>query len=483
MAHMVGYTTKCINHKITLKPQSLASVLNKTRARACTIRPPAHCGRYTHTYRQRAFTPINAAASSPSSSSDLPPSQPPVAFAGLERLINNNFGQDSTGGERQGDWKQVEDCWVLYPPQGKPQPRCLIHFIGGAFVGAASQLAYAPLLEALSERGALIITSPYATTFNYYTAVDDIHSKTQRCMKALGPQATTLLPSFGVGHSLGSLMHLLICSRYIVPRAGNCLLSFNNRPATDAIPVLSPVIAPYTRALRPILNQLATSPLRSGVEQWIDTFRSLAPSTVQQALPILEQLAPIFLDVAEGVEEFSPSPEQTRTAIKNGYSVPKNLLIRFKDDEIDETPQLASVLQSSAAASANLELTVKTMEGDHIRPLQQDLSGRLPPDLARVASAAASQGESFWGQVGVMANQATGLPAEAKEGLSAFAKVAGGLTAAVGKAVSEEGGGGGRGSAQDDIDELADEIAAWTGVMEVKKRPVGPAALPAPSSS
>jgi hypothetical protein len=43
--------------------------------------------------------------------------------------------------------------------------------------------------------------------------------------------------------------------------------------SADSIPLLSPLIAPNIRALGPILSQLATSPLRSGVEQWIDMLR------------------------------------------------------------------------------------------------------------------------------------------------------------------------------------------------------------------
>lgn len=39
-------------------------------------------------------------------------------------------------------------------------------------------------------------------------------------------------------------------------------MSYNNRPATDAIPFLSPVLAPSARAVGPLLEQLATSPIR-----------------------------------------------------------------------------------------------------------------------------------------------------------------------------------------------------------------------------
>ena len=92
--------------------------------------------------------------------------------------------------------------------------------------------------------------------------------------------------------------------------------------------------------------------------------------------------------------------------------MPRNLLLRFAADDIDETPALASTLQSSVvAAAAQLELTVKVLPGDHARPLQQDL-GRISPDLARAASQAVSQGESLMGQLGSFVQQA-GLPEQA----------------------------------------------------------------------
>lgn len=41
---------------------------------------------------------------------------------------------------------QVEGNWVLYPPDNRA-PEAVVHFVGGAFVGAAPQLAYRTLLE------------------------------------------------------------------------------------------------------------------------------------------------------------------------------------------------------------------------------------------------------------------------------------------------------------------------------------------------
>lgn len=63
------------------------------------------------------------------------------------------------------------------------------------------------------------------------------------------------LPVFGVGHSLGCLVHLLICSRYAVQRAGNVFMSYNDKPLED-IPFLAPAISPSARMLGPILSQV-----------------------------------------------------------------------------------------------------------------------------------------------------------------------------------------------------------------------------------
>ena len=56
---------------------------------------------------------------------------------------------------QRGDWTEIEGCWVLLPPYGR-KAEAVIHFLGTAFVGAAPQLAYKSLLEALASRNALV---------------------------------------------------------------------------------------------------------------------------------------------------------------------------------------------------------------------------------------------------------------------------------------------------------------------------------------
>lgn len=423
--------------------------------------------------------------SSPSSSSSSSspggggPKSPPEGFATLERVI-----QQTMGGEGK-QWNEVDGCWVLYPPdsdQGRDMSKisCLVHFVGGAFVGAAPQVAYKRILEGLAARGALIVATPYATGFDHLRAVDEVYFKYSRCVKSLGP-GIQMLPTYGLGHSLGSLIQVLVCSRYVVPRAGNILMSFNNRPATDSIPFLSPFIAPSARALGPILSQLATSPLRSGVEQWIDILKGASPDTFRQVLPLLEQLTPIYLDVASGTEEFSPPPEETRRMIKDGYAINKNLLLKFSDDSIDETPILASVLQSSPLWNqGSLELTVKSLPGDHARPMQQDLSD-ISPEFAEFTSQRLSESETFWNSVGSLAEQATGLPPIAKEQLTGLAKTASSMTSMFGDAVGASPRRTGGEKEALSMDALVDEIGSWMGLVSQKQ--AEPRALPSPSDT
>lgn len=57
--------------------------------------------------------------------------------------------------------------------------------------------------------------------------------------------------------------------------------------------------------------------------------------------------------------------------IKSYYGISRNLLIKFKDDAIDETSMLAQVLSSEAAISSMLDMSIRMLPGDHGLPLQQ----------------------------------------------------------------------------------------------------------------
>ena len=55
--------------------------------------------------------------------------------------------------------------------------------------------------------------------------------------------------------------------------------------------------------------------------------------------------------VGEGVQEFTPPPEETSRLISTDYSVPSTLLIRFTDDDIDQTDDIAEVMRQKHPTS------------------------------------------------------------------------------------------------------------------------------------
>lgn len=306
-------------------------------------------------------------------------------FGALDKALRDAAASADAGGV--GRWEVVERCWVLFPPTGTP-PAGVVHFCGGAFASAAPALTYRLFLETLCERGALVVVAtPYATSFDHLRVADEVQFAFDRAARALASRLPPGggLPVWGMGHSMGALAQCLVAARYAAPRAGNVLLSFNNKPASDAIPLFGPVVSPLAQGLNPLVTGLATSPLRPGVDSLAQQLRAAAPPVVREALPLLDQLEGLGLDVAAGVTEFTPSPAETQRLISANYRVPRTLLLRFKDDSIDETPSLAATLSACLNLGGGAaELTVSVLPGDHVRPLQQ----AVPPPPQEVLDAA-----------------------------------------------------------------------------------------------
>ena len=66
------------------------------------------------------------------------------------------------------------------------------------------------------------------------------------------------------------------------------------------------------------------------------------PDTV---LAAARWLSNAWLQVGDGVTEFTPAPLSSRSLIAERYKVPRTLLVRFADDPIDETPLIAAALR------------------------------------------------------------------------------------------------------------------------------------------
>ncbi|XP_073001284.1 uncharacterized protein [Typha latifolia] len=305
-------------------------------------------------------------------------------YSQIERLITETARQSQYGWGTSGDWSEIEGAWVLQPKNSKPTS--VVHFVGGIFVGAAPQLTYRFFLERLADKGALVIATPFASGFDHFLIADEAQFKFDRCLRYLKDTVNDL-PTFGIGHSLGSVIHLLIGSRYAVQRNGNVLMAFNNKEASLAIPLFSPVIVPMAQNFGPLLSQLTSSPT-------------------------------------------------IRLGIKSYYGISRNLLIKFKDDNIDETSTLAQVLSSESTISSMLDISIRTMSGDHGLPLQQIL-----PDVPPAMADAVNRGGEL------LANLTAGTPWEAvaKEVGNTLGTDSGILRAQISK----------------DVNMLVDVIASW----------------------
>lgn len=105
---------------------------------------------------------------------------------------------------------------------------------------------------------AQIIAAPFATGFDHMRIANEVHFKLDRCHQSIFGDSD--LPIYGVGHSMGSLLHLLMATQLPVQRAGNVLMSFNNKDVLESIPFFAPFISPGAKALGPILAQVRFEP-------------------------------------------------------------------------------------------------------------------------------------------------------------------------------------------------------------------------------
>lgn len=214
-------------------------------------------------------------------------------------------------------WQAISGGWVYLPTR---KIFGIVHFLGGAFVATAPQVSYRSLLEQIAESGYAIVATPFLNTFDHFAIAREVLNRFETILDRLhldNSLGRSYLPIYGIGHSMGCKLHLIIGSLFEVNRAGNILISFNNYPAKKAIPF--------------------------GDKIQID--------------PALEV-------------EFSPSPRETNLLIAEDYLISRNLLLRFENDTIDQTIDLKPILQRRFSTTTAL----KTLPGNHLTPLGQEFN-------------------------------------------------------------------------------------------------------------
>jgi hypothetical protein len=230
-------------------------------------------------------------------------------------------------------WRQSGPLWILDAPRGSsPDGAPLVEFIGGSYLAATPQLSYRRLLEALGGRGWSIHAWSYVPGFDHQRQAVEAWRQFRRLRRADTQAAGELesrRPVLRLGHSLGCKLHLLAPDGGRACR-GLVALSFNNFSAERSVPLLAEMG-----------QQLG--------------FRS----------------------------EFSPSPEETLRQVSGNYHQNRNLLVRFRRDNLDQSGRLLAALQRRPDDRSELV----ELPGDHLTPasagLRRNLLGDWADDPAR----------------------------------------------------------------------------------------------------
>lgn len=227
-----------------------------------------------------------------------------------------------------GHWHQQGALWTLEPHRPGP-PVGLVEFIGGTVLAASPQFSYRRLLEAFGRRGWQVRAWSYVPGFDHQAQANEAWRAFRAARRESREGETPPASVLRIGHSLGCKLHLL------APDGGRrsdgfAALSFNNYSASRSVPLLAEMG-----------QQLG--------------FRS----------------------------EFSPSPQETLRLVAATWYQTRNLLVRFRRDDLDQSRRLLAVLQGRDGDASEL----LDLPGDHLTPasagLRRYLLGNWADDPAR----------------------------------------------------------------------------------------------------
>ncbi len=212
-------------------------------------------------------------------------------------------------------WRRINHTWCNWPSK----PLGLIELIGGSYLSISPHISYRRLLEELSKKNLAIHTWSYIPGLDHQSQANEAWKDLRSCRNQLQKRIGFILPPLRIGHSLGCKLHLL------APDGGRnskalVTLGFNNFTANRSIPMMS----------------------------------KLGP---QLGLQI----------------EFSPSPKETYRFISEHYLQPKNLLINFSEDKLDQSTDLLKHL-NHRKGDESIRLEVP---GDHLTPASAGVRKRI----------------------------------------------------------------------------------------------------------
>ncbi|XP_019448012.1 PREDICTED: uncharacterized protein LOC109351112 [Lupinus angustifolius] len=287
-------------------------------------------------------------------------------------------------------YTKLESCLVIAPTLNRVKPRAIIKFLGGAFIGAVPQASYGYLIELLAKEGFVVVVVPYNVTFDHTQAAKQVYERFNTCLDSLltyglpqanlSPSQLGDLPLFSVGHSNGALLQLLTGSYFSekIPKA-NAIISYNNRPATEAVPFFEQ-LGPAVSQLMPVVEatpiySMARNASGDAWKMLLDSVGSIIQESEQEVLnsitKFVDQLPLVMNEVTQGVSEFKPTPSENQDCFRSSYNVEHTLLVKFNSDTIDETDIVEETLKPRVESFGGT-LEKVHLSGNHITPCIQE---------------------------------------------------------------------------------------------------------------
>ncbi len=217
------------------------------------------------------------------------------------------------------NWRKINNIWCIWPSR----PIGVIEMIGGSYLSTTPQISYRRLLEGFFNKGFAIHAFEYIPGFDHQRLSSEAWKQLHKANSMLKQRISYQPLCFRLGHSLGCKLHLL-SPDYGRNSRGLITLSFNNFEAQKSIPLLNTMV----KKLK------------------ID-------------------------------KEFNPSPVETLQIISTNYSQPRNLIISFYDDKLDQSRQLLQCLKNRSYD----ESESRSIEGNHLTPVSAGFRKNIFRDL------------------------------------------------------------------------------------------------------
>jgi len=211
--------------------------------------------------------------------------------------------------------RRISNVFCQWPSR----PVGLIEIIGGSYISIKPEVTYRRLISRLLQSDFAVHSWSYIPNFDHQTQANQAWKKFRLSRNILEKRVGLIQKSIRLGHSLGCKLHLL------APDGGrNCnglvAISFNNFRADKSIPMI--------RKMSKRLN-----------------FQT----------------------------EFSPSPSETLNLIRKHYDQMNNLLIKFKNDNLDQNNLLIKSLRERDLDKSK----IIQLDGNHLTPVSLGLREKL----------------------------------------------------------------------------------------------------------